>query len=79
VSVGRAHLTNPRRTSVRSALLLVLLAVFTALGLGASSTAAAMDDLPSEPHMIAATAWTGAGPLRPYPVEEETGSVPELP
>jgi hypothetical protein len=36
------------------------------------------ENLPSEPHVIAQTDWTGDGPFQPYPVEREAKSFPDL-
>ena len=36
------------------------------------------ENLPAESHAIAETDWTGAGPFKPYPVEKEAKSFPDL-
>jgi glutamine amidotransferase-like uncharacterized protein len=36
------------------------------------------ENLPSESHVIAETDWTGAGPFKPYAVENEAKSFPDL-
>jgi hypothetical protein len=36
------------------------------------------ENLPPEPHVIAAADWTGAGPFVPYPVANEAHSFPDL-
>jgi glutamine amidotransferase-like uncharacterized protein len=36
------------------------------------------ENLPSEPHVIAETDWTGDGPFQPYPVEKEAKTFPDL-